>query len=60
MCYSLLTLLVLCSTLSTAAEPVVLTDEHLARLTIRAVEGKPGLFVIPGFGGAAPAVILPC
>ena len=49
--YSLFISLVFCSNLSTA-EPVALTDEQLARLTIREVVGKSGLFVIPGFGGA--------
>ncbi|MFT7653510.1 MAG: cyclase [Candidatus Azotimanducaceae bacterium] len=49
--YALFTLLIFCSTLSTA-ERVELTDEQLARLTIREVVGKPGLFVMPGFGGA--------
>lgn len=34
-----------------AAEPPVLTEAQLARLEIRAVPAKSGLYVIPGFGG---------
>ena len=46
-----LVLFCLCSA-AYAAEPPILTDAQLAITDIRAVPGKPGLYVIPGFDGS--------
>ncbi|NKC01313.1 MAG: MBL fold metallo-hydrolase [Pseudomonadales bacterium] len=48
----LISLLLLASSVVSAAEPAALTDEQLAKLSLRAVAGKTDLYVIPGFGGA--------
>lgn len=45
-------LLSLAAVLSTAAERPTLTEEQLARLTIRPVSGKPDLYILPGFDGS--------